>query len=164
MAVAATVIVSLYAVWVDKELAKVHPGPVNLPSVSQPSMDVEARHVQRLTSDPHVFFVSEAPTLSMSTAMPQQQNMNRAQSDNHLHTTCTTPFVIMLKNTTTVNLICLVFLFTNPLTVILGIIYSNCEFSDQCERYIFLYECIAPFRFLCMNISLILIVRRLKNN
>ena len=54
LAVAETVVVVLYAVWIDKQLAKVHPGPVNLPSVSQPQRVVQARYVQRINSDPHV--------------------------------------------------------------------------------------------------------------
>ena len=41
-------LVSLYAVWIDKQLAKVHPGPDNFPSVSQPPRVVEAQYVQRL--------------------------------------------------------------------------------------------------------------------
>jgi hypothetical protein len=150
MAVAATILVSLYAIWIDKQLAKVHPGPVNLPSVSKPSRVVEARYVQRLNSDPHVFFLSDATATT-----------DEVENDDNANTTCTTTFVIMLKNTTSVNLISLVYLVTFPLSVIIGMIYSNCEYPDQCARYLFIFECIAPFRILCMIVSLILILKRL---
>ena len=164
MAFFATVLISLYAVWMDKQLAKVLPGPVNLPSVSQPTRVVEARYVQRLNSDPHVFFVTDARNLEVlqqQQSIHEVESMHVVESDDNADTTCTTTFVIMLKNTTTVNLISLVYLVTFPLTVILGMIYSNCEYSDQCADYLFLYECITPFRVLCMIVSLVLILKRL---
>jgi hypothetical protein len=94
--------------------------------------------------------------------LPQQQSVHEAHSgDDDAYTTCTTTFVIMLKNTTTVNLISLVYLVTFPLTVISAMIYNNCEYSDQCAHFMFVYECMAPFRVLCMIVSLILILKRL---
>ena len=90
MAFFTTVLVSLYAVWMDKQLAKVHPSPVNLHSVSQ------ARYVQRINSDPHVFIVSDARNLDTE-VLTQQQSMYGGQSDDSACTTCSTTFVIMLK-------------------------------------------------------------------
>ena len=57
LAVVATVVVSVYAVIVNKQLAKLQPGLVNLPSNSQR----EIYNVRRINSDPHMCCVTEAP-------------------------------------------------------------------------------------------------------
>ena len=93
LAVAETVVVSLYAIWIDKQLEKVHPGPVNLPSTSQPQRVVQARYVQRLNSDPHVFFVTDGRRLDTAVPPPQQTMYGVQVGENAV--TCTTAFVIM---------------------------------------------------------------------
>jgi hypothetical protein len=135
LAVAATVAVSIYAVIVDKQLAKVEPSPVNMPSSSQG----DTRRVQRLNTDPHVFFITDAC------------NLNTGHED-------TTPFVTMLKNTKIMNIISLTFLISFPFTAILGMTNINCDIIlGECDYYLLLFKFFAP----CCFVSLILFWYRL---
>ena len=144
LAVVATIVVAIYAVIVDRQLAKLQPGPVNLPSSSQR----ETCNVRRINSDPDVFFVTEA------------YNMDNGNSN---QLASTSSFPDMLKNTTITNIINLVFLITFPMTVILGIANTNCDKdAGGCDNYIFIYRCLSPLSFICLVISLILFLIRLR--
>jgi hypothetical protein len=143
LAVAATVVVSIYAVIVDKQLAKVEPSPVNMPSSSQ----VDTRRVQRLNNDPHVFFITDAC------------NLNTRHEDT---LSFKTHFVIMLKNTKIMNIISLTFLISFPFTAILGITNINCDIIlGECDYYLLLFRLFAPFRATCCVVSLVLFWYRL---
>jgi hypothetical protein len=146
LAVVATIVVAIYAIIVDRQLAKLQPGPVSLPSNSQR----ETCDVRRINSDPNVFFLTESYNMDNGNSV-----MTPLAS--------TSSFPEMLKNTTITNIINLVFLITFPMTVILGIAYTNCDNdAGGCDNYIFIYRCLTPLSFICLVISLILFLIRLR--
>ena len=141
LAVAATWAVSIYAVAEDRRLKKLQPAPVNLPSNSQRGTS----NVRRINSDPHVFCVTEGTEVIDPVS-------------------CTTSFQDMLKNTAIMNIIQFVSMITFPITVIVGLANTNCDKeTGECDGYIFIYRCLAPFQFLFGFISLALYSKRLKN-
>ena len=141
LAVAATWAVSIYAVAVNRRLKKLQPAPVNLPSNSQRGTS----NVRRINSDPHVFCVTEGTEVIDPVS-------------------CTTSFQDMLKNTAIMNIIQFVSMITIPITVILGLANTNCDKeTGECDGYIFIYRCLAPFQFIFGFISLALYSKRLKN-
>lgn len=141
LAVAATWAVSIYAVAVNRRLKKIQPAPVNLPSNSQRGTS----NVRRINSDPHVFCVTEGTEVIDPVS-------------------CTTSFQDMLKNTAIMNIIQFVSMITFPSTVILGLANTNCDKeTGECDGYIFIYRCLAPFQFIFGFISLSLYSKRLKN-
>ena len=146
LAVVATVAVSIYAVIVDRQLAKLQPATVNLPSNSQTGTS----NVRRINSDPHVFCVTEAQNLESGTVAMDP-------------VTCTTSFPEMIKNTTIMNIIHFVLFSTFPITVFLGLANTNCDNdTGGCDAYIFIYRCIAPLRLMCIFISLALLYKVIK--
>ena len=141
LAVAATWAVPIYAVAVNRRLNKLQPAPVNLPSNSQRGTS----NVRRINSDPHVFCVTEGTEVIDPVS-------------------CTTSFQDMLKNTAIMNIIQFVSMIPFPSTVILGLANTNCDKeTGECDGYIFIYRCLAPFQFLFGFISLALYSKRLKN-
>ena len=138
---AATWAVSIYAVAVNRRLKKLQPAPVNLPSNSQRGTS----NVRRINSDPHVFCVTEGTEVIDPVS-------------------CTTSFQDMLKNTAIMNIIQFVSMITFPITVIVGLANTNCDKeTGECDGYIFIYRCLAPFQFIFGFISLALYSKRLKN-
>ena len=141
LAVAATWAVSIYAVAVNRRLKKIQPAPVNLPSNSQRGTS----NVRRINSDPHVFCVTEGTEVIDPVS-------------------CTTSFQDMLTNTAIMNIIQFVSMITFPITVILGLANTNCDKeTGECDGYIFIYRCLAPFQFIFGFISLALYSKRLNN-
>ena len=141
LAVAATLTVSIYAVVVDRRLKKLQPAPVNLPDNSQRGTS----RVQRINSDPHVFFVTEGPEVIDQV-------------------TCTINFPKMLKNTLMRNIILFVSMMIFPINVVLDLANTNCDKEKgECDGYIFVSRCLAPFKFIFGFISLALYSKMLKN-
>ena len=118
---------------------------MNLPPSSQ------VRFVQRLNSDPHVFFVQQQ-------TVPEKQTAENALD-------CTTGFVTMLKTTKIMNIISLMFLINFPITVMTGMTYYNCDNNlGECDHFITLFRFfVVPFKFVSFCFSHVLFLYRLNN-
>ena len=158
LAVAATWAVSIYAVAVNRRLKKLQPAPVNLPSNSQRGTS----NVRRINSDPHVFCVTEGTVRRINSDPPVVCVTEGTEVIDPV--SCTTSFQDMLKNTAIMNIIQFVSMIPFPSTVILGLANTNCDKeTGECDGYIFIYRCLAPFQFIFGFISLALYSKRLKN-
>ena len=151
LAVAATVLVSIYAVKTNNRLLKssVHPSPVNL---VQPAADEEQnvprRNIRRLTDEPDVFYITNS---SPNNAVTEEVT-GLFEND----------FFLMVQNTTTMNLITLIFLIGIPPPVIFGMLNLNCDVeSNECDKFIDLYEQFNPIRFVCVIVQIIVVLKRL---
>jgi hypothetical protein len=147
LAVTATMAVSIYAVIVDRQLEKLEPYPVNLPSNSQRGTS----NVRRINSDPHVFIVIDTNNLDSATVVlpPPQRNEDPVASN--------TSFPDMLKNTAIMNSIYFMFVINFPIYVFLGVANTNCEKdTGGCESYIFICRCLDPLRIIFCFFSLVL--------
>ena len=71
-------------------------------------------------------------------------------------------FFLMLKTTTTMNILTLIFVLGFLPQVILGMVYHNCHVgSGDCENYFRLNRLFTPLRLVCLIVQDLVVMKRI---
>ena len=117
-----TLLVSYYVLKTKKRLQnQVHPSyPLSEILPEERSRAEQTQNVRRLNSQPHIFFCIEQPSTNQTRQeTPEEKDL-----------------FLMVKNTTTMNLLTLAFVIGFVPDVVLGLVHFNCEKDGDCESFI----------------------------
>ena len=159
LAMASSIVTSTYALIViimTKSKNSIHPDPRALPlkTISKPPRDLRPMMTRRVDDNPNLFFrvETQSPLEEVAQADPEHAGINSKSIE----------FFQMVKTTTTMNLLTLIFTVCYVPTVIHGIVNYNCKLSNgECDNYLRQFWLFRALHFVCIIVQSLVVLKRL---
>ena len=159
LAMAASIVTSTYAMIIiimTKPKNSIHPDPTALPlqTISRPPRDLRPMMTRRVDDNPNMFFRVETlcSVEEVAQADPEHAGINSKSNE----------FFQMVKTTTTMNLLTLIFTVCYVPTVIHGIVNYNCKLSNgECDNYLRQFWLFRALHFVCIIVQSLVVLKRL---